>query len=689
LVDSVIIIAVHAAHYASMMVLFGAFCFLVFIGRPAYRDAGAHGDASWRTLNRFCRAMAWCGLLGGLLSGMMWFALQAATMSGLPLGDALTGRVLATVVRATEFGQVWVLRLLLVVPLGALLLRTRHQPVPSAAFSWGGLVLAGIILMTLAFSGHANAEDGMEHNVHLVGDMVHLLASGAWLGALPPLARVLWAARRGVIKTATTGTAGGSVWLVVAQKATDRFSLVGMASVAALVITGLVNSWFLVGSIPALIGTAYGRLLLLKLAIFAQMLTLAAFNRLRHTPRLLTLSREALLRAEVPPLRWLQRNAILEALLGALLLVVVSAISISTPGAHTQPLWPLSFDFDWEAAQSERSARIAMAVLAAAAIIGTAMIAFGALRRRRWVTITGILVLPLTLGATADLLAVPAVPTSYYRSPIRYDVLSIAGGEPIYRESCVQCHGADGYGDGPAAASLAVKPANLTGEHLFHHGEGTLFWWVSNGIERSAMPAFRDILDEDQRWTVLQYLHAQADAEQGNVMNADIEPWHPIIAPDFAFQAQGRLEQETLKQQRDRAIVLLVLFSVPDSLARVEQLDAAKAALDRAGVRVIAVPLDDAVAPPSDSTALGSANIAETGPETAIAYSVFRRTVSVDGVPPMSRHMEFLIDRAGYLRFRWAPEYGAGWSDVGALLKQVDLLNKEPPRAPAPEGHVH
>lgn len=688
--DSVVIIIAHAAHYAAMMVLFGAFAFLAFIARPAFRDAGVALDAdAWRRLSRFCRAMAWCGIGGGLLSGALWFALQTATMSGLPLDEALTLHMLATVTRDTEFGHVWVLRLILAVALGALLLRSRHRPVPSSAYSLAGLALSGVILATLAFSGHANAEDGMEHDVHLVADMVHLLASGAWLGALLPLACALAMSRRGVIGTATTGVNAGAAWLTIAQKVTDNFSTVGMVSVAALVITGLVNSWFLVGNIPALIGTAYGRLLLIKLAIFAQMLTLAAFNRLRHTPRLLTVSREALLRAEVPAIRWLQRNAILETSLGMLLLLVLAAISISTPGAHMQPLWPFSFDFSWEPALSARSVRVATGALAAAALIGTAAIAFGALRRRRAVLIAGILVLPVSLGATATLMAVPAVPTSYYHSPIRYDVLSIASGEPIYRENCVICHGEDGYGDGPAAASLAVKPADLTGQHLFHHGEGTLFWWVSNGIEGSAMPAFRDLLDEDQRWDVLQFLHAQADAEQGNAMSADVEPWHPIVAPDFAFQAQGGPEQETLKQQRGRAIVLLVLFSVPDSLARLEQLDAAKAALDRAGVRVIAVPLDSTAAAPPDSTALRSTNIAETGPETATAYSVFRRTVSVDGVPPMSRHMEFLIDRAGYLRFRWAPEYGAGWSEVAALLKQVDMLNKEPPRAPAPEGHVH
>ncbi len=51
--------------------------------------------------------------------------------------------------------------------------------------------------------------------------------------------------------------------------------------------------------------------------------------------------------------------------------------------------------------------------------------------------------------------------------------------------------------------------------------------------------------------------------------------------------------------------------------------------------------------------------------------------------------MEFLIDRAGYLRARWIPDDEAGWREIASLLSEIDRLNREPPRPPAPEGHAH
>ena len=54
----------------------------------------------------------------------------------------------------------------------------------------------------------------------------------------------------------------------------------------ALIATGLVNAWLLVGpsAVGGLVTTLYGRLLLAKLALFAAMLGLAALNRYRLTP---------------------------------------------------------------------------------------------------------------------------------------------------------------------------------------------------------------------------------------------------------------------------------------------------------------------------------------------------------------------------------------------------------------------
>jgi copper resistance protein D len=64
-----------------------------------------------------------------------------------------------------------------------------------------------------------------------------------------------------------------------AGDATRRFSAMGIVIVVVVFATGIVNAWILVGSWHALIVTGYGRLLILKLALFAIMLLIAAANR--------------------------------------------------------------------------------------------------------------------------------------------------------------------------------------------------------------------------------------------------------------------------------------------------------------------------------------------------------------------------------------------------------------------------
>jgi copper resistance protein D len=451
------------------------------------------------------------------------------------------------------------------------------------------------------------------------------------------------------------------------------------------VVTGLVNTWYLVGSVPALVGTPYGRVLLVKLALFAGMLALAAVNRLKLTPLLLALP------AGSDPVRRLYRSAMLETSLALLLLFAVGSLVHMTPGAHSEAVWPFPITLDIDGLLHLPGPRLALLAIAASGALGLVAAAMS-LRRWRWRFAAASVTALAAVGAVGlGPFVVQAFPTSYAHSPVRYGSLAIAHGMSVYAESCAACHGPYGYGDGPAAASLAKRPADLTGAHLYHHGEGTLFWWVSRGVPDSPMPGFADQLSETQRWDVLAFLRAQADAERGNVMTADTGPWGPVVAPGFAFQT-GYAPQETLKQQRNRYIVLLVLFNDAGSVPRLRALDAAADELKRAGVRVIAMPMaKDAEAGDKLETgpALSHLAIAESDPETAAAYSLFRRTPSVEGVPPMPAHMEFLIDRQGYLRYRWSPAYGPGWGRMAELVKRIDALNHEPPQPPAPEGHVH
>jgi mono/diheme cytochrome c family protein len=84
---------------------------------------------------------------------------------------------------------------------------------------------------------------------------------------------------------------------------------------------------------------------------------------------------------------------------------------------------------------------------------------------------------------------------------------SIEIGSLIYQQHCAACHGPTGAGDGPQAATLNPKPANLR-VHLAPglHSDAQIFAWLTNGLPNTAMPAFGDMLSEDQRWNVINYI---------------------------------------------------------------------------------------------------------------------------------------------------------------------------------------
>src|SRR5262245_64425799 len=118
-------------------------------------------------------------------------------MSGLPPASALNLATVGTVLSETLFGRVWVLRFVIAAALAATLLSRRR------ALDSVGALLAGALLASLAWAGHAAGERGTDRLVHLSADAVHLLAAGAWLGALLPLAHVLAKAPLDIAERAT------------------------------------------------------------------------------------------------------------------------------------------------------------------------------------------------------------------------------------------------------------------------------------------------------------------------------------------------------------------------------------------------------------------------------------------------------------------------------------------------------
>jgi mono/diheme cytochrome c family protein len=112
----------------------------------------------------------------------------------------------------------------------------------------------------------------------------------------------------------------------------------------------------------------------------------------------------------------------------------------------------------------------------------------------------------------------PPVEYASARSNRWGDAAAVARGEQLFQTYCLMCHGTDGKGTGPMAKTLPHPPADLT--HHFHRasgdGDAYLFWRVSEGGQvepfkssHSAMPAFKTVLNDDQRWDVLAYVHTQ------------------------------------------------------------------------------------------------------------------------------------------------------------------------------------
>jgi putative copper resistance protein D len=622
-------------HFAAAIALAGEFAFLLWVAR------------SPELLGRARRAAGvWLPVL--VVSGALWFFVQVAVMSG---GDAFDAAALSTL-----FGRVAVARLLLALALGAALLALRRAARETPLLVLCG-ALSAALLAALAATGHGAAEQGRERAIHLAEDALHLLAAGAWLGALPPLAFVL---RKG----AEPGLAAG---------AARRFSALGIASVATLIATGTVNAWYTVGDFPSLFGTAYGKLLCVKLALFAAMLALAAANRLRWTPQLETLPLA---------LSRLRRNTAAEIALGLGVLALVAALGVTVPALHAKIVWPFPYTLEWSALPRPREvvpAAIFFGVLALAAV------AFGAIRRKLRTAFAGAALLCVTALAFAAILAVPAHPTTYFEPPIPYGVASVLRGAPLYAEHCAGCHGAYGNGDGPLADSLPRRPPDLAAR-LAARREGDLLWSIGHGVAGTTMPAYGG-LAEDRVWDLLNFIRAQANVDAGRRINASVERWRPVTAPDFTFQI-GRGAQESLEAQRGRTIVLLVFYSLPESLARLRELAEARTSrFARMGVRVIAVPMSGKTAPAPKG--VDAAMLAEADPALVAAYSMFMRTI-VGPPPAPPRHAEFLIDRQGTIRARTIRSWGgSGWTPMPELLKQAVLLNKEGGRPAAPRRHAH
>lgn len=252
----------------ALLVRFGLYVALgVAFGLPLFTlyapDAGAAG---------LRRALISTSIVGVALS-IVGLILLAASMSGIPAASVDRAAVEA-ILSLPAIGTAVIIRIgaLVLLAVAAFAIR-RPRPLAVA-----GVALGGTALASLTWTGHGNMSEGLWALIHLAADVVHLLAAGAWLGALVALVILLTRPVRSVSADHVART----------HAALAGFSVIGSVIVGLIVATGLVNLWTVigVGNVGALFTTVYGWLFIAKLALFGAMLGLAAANRFHLTPAL-------------------------------------------------------------------------------------------------------------------------------------------------------------------------------------------------------------------------------------------------------------------------------------------------------------------------------------------------------------------------------------------------------------------
>jgi putative copper resistance protein D len=234
-------------HFTVVLMLFGAWVF-----RPLL----VNGDAG-NLDQRLTKTSRWMAAVA-LVTGVSWLLLITASMAG-SWDAAFDPSTLRLVLGNTFFGQVWRWHLLLNALLVALLMTPLRSNLPLR------IGLASLLLVTLAPVGHGAMLDGLNGQLLILNQIIHLTCVGAWLGGLMLLVMILRQSTEHSIKATL-----------------QRFSGIGYLLVAGLVITGLINVRVLTGQFwPTPLLSGFALILLIKVVLVAAMLGLALFNRLR------------------------------------------------------------------------------------------------------------------------------------------------------------------------------------------------------------------------------------------------------------------------------------------------------------------------------------------------------------------------------------------------------------------------
>jgi len=516
---------------------------------------------------------------------------------------------------------------------------------------------------------------------------VHPALAIVWVGALLAFLVAVFAAT-GMRPPKNTA------WFGV--RTLKSLSAMGLLVLTAVFVTGLKAAYPLIDqNYAAVFVTDSGWLLIAKLTIVCLILGIA----LRiHFVSLPTLARNT--ESAAIARRTLRRWVVIESVCTLALVWAGHVVANSHPPNHAVIHdWPYPFRFSiantWGMSMLDAVIGVWVAIILLTAAAGTALLGQMKGWRSSWRLglPTALTISALAVGLFA--LAIEAFPETYRPTPVPFKAKSVAHAMTLFTENCVPCHGHQAKGDGILSKTLPKKPVDLLTEpHADMHTPGDFFHWLTNGIPGTGMPAWREKFSEEDRWDLVNLVHAFSRGYQARIINTRVLPNQPYLAPPgFSYTAQDG-SSGRLKDFRGEKAVLLVLFSWPESRERLDQLRLSYPVLRDHNAEVLAVPLTDLT--PQQAALITKdlpfTLVEQEAADIARTYALFRRTISrpdLMGQGTVPKHMEFLFDRFGYLRARWIPESDMpDWNDIDFLTQQVDQLNQEKEILPPPSDYV-
>ncbi len=316
------------AGYVAIAVAIGLLAFLALLWAPALSSKRELLSPRAEDAGRRLRLLLGLAVGTGVVATVLAIPLQGATAAGTDLWSSFKPDVIREVID-TRYGTVMVIRLIawiaLIPAVIAAVRLARDTELVKRPLTLIGLAVPSIVLaVTPALGGHASTQKPVWL---LTGsDILHVASMAVWVGGLVALVLLLPVVTRGI--GAVADRTGVLVDFLM------RFSAVALVSVIVIAISGTIQAVVEVNSFPALLDTAFGRAVLIKIVLFAGLIWLGAANRRRVIPALVN-RREA---GESPgsPGLGARRNLRIEVLLVTVVLAVTAALVSYPPPTATQ-----------------------------------------------------------------------------------------------------------------------------------------------------------------------------------------------------------------------------------------------------------------------------------------------------------------------------------------------------------------